>query len=107
MAPSCPLCESQGPQSEIRLGGAEITDYQVRGLWGSKRVSFLSGVIPAHWMCRRILGQYASVFICVLSGGGIHPCAAYCVRGHVNGINSDMREDQQESPFPGIDVQVM
>lgn len=57
----------------------------------SEGVSFFSRVIFGHWICQRILREYASGLICVLSEGGgwvgggggvrIHPCAAYCVRG--------------------------
>lgn len=84
MAPSCQLSVRVRGHRQKNGREGKITHLS-QGIVRSEGVSFFSRVIFGHWIC---------VLICVLSGG-IHPYAAYCVRGCVDGMKSGVKEEDQ------------
>lgn len=62
-----PVWESGATVRKMWGGGARDHSLLSQGLWGRKGCSFFSRVIFGHYMCQRILWEYASVLICILS----------------------------------------
>lgn len=83
----------RGHSQTYGWAGLEITRYQVRDCEVRRGVALLSCDLWALDFSA-YLGEYASVLMCVLSVG-IHPCAAYCVEGCVDGMDGGVKEEDQ------------
>lgn len=78
----------------VRVGGQlELSGWDRTSL----RLLF-SCVIKGHWICQLLALVW---FVCAKGGWGVHPCAAYCVRGGVDGMNSCVTEEDQSFPLGG------